>query len=472
MKATLITLILILSITGCSTPVAHVEAAGRQPAQAENDIPSPRKFLASLLTVYEPADMYPADLADGSTAAYFDWRGCLDGKAARSPVKMTGGQLDERCRPDTLYTWQDDRMVENFKQATSGKHWAAGFGQASLYTHINPVATFAYGYASIRIKLRPNVNFKVFPLDGPSVNDFCNDFLKPEERADTIVVRIFAGGTDYILCSTGPIESWSLGTQKHYDEVVNSTLWYFHEAPRHNWLPYHQRIPDDGLRTVSPLFISEAEQRDFDGHSFTQDTLIANLLAFRTMIDNHRELIRYAPGVSPDPNRHFMTRHPIYWNSRGAAVQLPRAAVPAAPKLPSAVNGHYIYRSPNGRYQISLPANLFFPYDDSDPNNLAIYSRDVRLSVNLASQPSTGQSLNDLFRQELSVDGRTVTYKTIDPKKRTFVLSGIDGPMIFYIKTIETEGGFHALSTYYDKSLGAVFNPVVGTIATGFKALP
>lgn len=287
-------------------------------AWAQAVVPSPNAELKTLLVFYDGRDMYPGrnpDLSD-HRGGYFSWADCLPADGERSIVKVVDGHLDQSCLPDTLYTWQTPERVDEFRKMFSGPKWSDQFNRYALFTHINPVATFAYGYESLRFKLKPNTRFKLV-TDHDVEGDVCHS-LSQEELSVTVLVRNNPSLTDWILCSPGPIESWSVGTRHHYDEVVSSTLWYFYESTHRDWLPYRRLFPpvSSPLQGVASLFISDDEGgRKFDGHDFDQSQLINNLKTFRYLIDRNIGSVFIRHGSAADEMSHFATKHPIYWNS-------------------------------------------------------------------------------------------------------------------------------------------------------------
>lgn len=299
--------------------ILFLMAAGLAPAAAFA-VQTMYPQTKATLVFFDKQNMYPADNADGSTSAFFSWTSCTRPGSGQSMTKTVGGELAPECRPDTLYTWQTNEGFQEFSDAASGSSWQTSFGRGAIFTHINPVATWGYadGAANqIRIKLRPNVKFKVLGLSEPhNFGDYCG-LMAADERQTTVVIRVFELGTDYILCSPAVIESWSANTKQAYDEIVASTLWYFNQSAKHNWVPYRELLPSDSTTSsVAPLFISDDTGSVFDGHDFSQ-------LVFAQMMNQNREstlkyppAFNYAPDVAPNPRAHFATSHPIYWNTR------------------------------------------------------------------------------------------------------------------------------------------------------------
>lgn len=115
---------------------------------------------------------------------------------------------------DTLFSWQS--LPEIMKWASVGPK-SQLFLDNYLYAWRTPTATFAYGDAPIRIKLRPGLDF--FELS-PDQRD-CRK-LPANQKEHTVYYSNLGGGTiDYILCSHKVISSWSFGTKESLAEIKN-----------------------------------------------------------------------------------------------------------------------------------------------------------------------------------------------------------------------------------------------------------
>lgn len=278
---------------------------------------TPSERLQALLKFYDGQNMYPAqspELAD-SNGGSFNWVKCLPANGERTIVKFIDGKIDENCMPDTLYTWQTFDRINEFTKKFSGAKWPDSFAGYSLFTHFNPVATFGYGQGSLRIKLKPGTRFKRV-TDNEVKGDICKALSKAE-LSTTVLVRVTSAFTDFILCSPGPIQSWSTGTHRHYDEIVSSALWYFNESQKRNWFSYLHYPPstDSSTVAVEPLFISEDRGGNkFDGHYFDEDTLVRNLGNFQYSINKKLSEIHFSPGSPSDEGLHFSTARPFSWN--------------------------------------------------------------------------------------------------------------------------------------------------------------
>jgi hypothetical protein len=298
----------------------------REPAASQKTYRVPAvSELAPLLVPFDPLHIAFQGPLKQAASSIGRWTDCFETSHGRSPTRVkVNGQLLENCQPDTLYSWQSALGFSTFKTDMASAENLSRFSRGSIFTHINPVATFGYGDYPVRIKLRATVKFKRI-LDLPTkdavVGQFCN-FLKPEEVKDTVLVRVFNSGTDYILCSPAVVDSWSIFSKRHYDEIVAATLWYFEWSDELNWLPYREPIPTKKDDDVSALFISDEMKTEgfppflFDGHDFSQVKLAENLRLLRQNIEIGATEVHLSRGEFSDTRSHFQTKKRAYWSAK------------------------------------------------------------------------------------------------------------------------------------------------------------
>lgn len=123
-----------------------------------------------------------------------------------------GGTFHEECRPQILYSWIGS--PETIK--ASDLLWPFR-RKTAIFFHRTPLATSIYGSFSYRVKLKSNVRYKLVPWDEAHYK--C---LHPEaEKKNTVYVNQDPNGfSEYVLCSAGPVESWSFGLNEHHQEMV------------------------------------------------------------------------------------------------------------------------------------------------------------------------------------------------------------------------------------------------------------
>lgn len=126
------------------------------------------------------------------------------------PFDKTGKYLEE-CRPQILYSWIGS--LETINQ--NDLYWPFR-RKSAIFFHRTPLATSIYGNFSYRVKLKPDVNYKLVPW-----NEAHYKCLYPEEeKLNTVYVNQDKNGfSEYVLCSSGPVESWSFGLHEHLQEM-------------------------------------------------------------------------------------------------------------------------------------------------------------------------------------------------------------------------------------------------------------
>lgn len=132
-------------------------------------------------------------------------------------LKWTGipfnkqGVFLEECRPQILYSWIE--RSETIKQNDSIWPFRR---ETAIFFHRTPLATSIYGAFSYRVKLKADVKYKLVPWDEAHYK--C---LYPEaEKKNTVYVNQDKNGfSEYVLCSSGPVESWSFGMNEHHQEM-------------------------------------------------------------------------------------------------------------------------------------------------------------------------------------------------------------------------------------------------------------
>ena len=121
------------------------------------------------------------------------------------------GKFQPDCKPQILYSWLDSPNTIN----QSDSKWPFRRKRA-IFFHRTPLATSIYGSFSYRVKLKANVRYKLVPWN--TAHYKC---LYPEkEKLNTVYVNQDKNGfSEYVLCSHGPVESWSFGVNEHLSEM-------------------------------------------------------------------------------------------------------------------------------------------------------------------------------------------------------------------------------------------------------------
>jgi hypothetical protein len=121
------------------------------------------------------------------------------------------GKFHDECKPQILYSWVGSPETIN----AADVRWPFRRKRA-IFFHRTPLATSMYGTFSYRVKLKPNVKYKL--VEWNTAHYKC---LYPEsEKKNTVYVNQDKNGfSEYVLCSHGPVESWSFGITEHHNEM-------------------------------------------------------------------------------------------------------------------------------------------------------------------------------------------------------------------------------------------------------------
>jgi hypothetical protein len=146
----------------------------------------------------------------------------------------------------------------------------------------------------------------------------------------------------------------------------------------------------------------------------------------------------------------------------------------AAPQQTADRNGWATYVNVRFQYSICYPKDLLVPQgesDNSDGQRFLSNKNGADLAAwgdNNASDQTLMQRLSEMASRLAGSSGK-VTYKV--QKANWLVVSGQNGQMIFYAKTIFSHGQFKTFELTYDRSAAALYDPVVARIASCFTDL-
>lgn len=251
------------------------------------------------------------------TSGYGAWAKCVSPATLYLPLgnSLKRKKLDPNCQPDVLYSWGRESKLATFLACASGKGegcnlakrakaasqiWQKNFPHA-VFATVNPLSTFGYGELLFRIKLKPDTKFK-FMHNPEYFSNPCN--LLGGKAKDTVLVRSWSvrglSGVDYILCGTGPIHSWSIGTKQGYAELEKAYQWT--EGHSH-WMPYVAQ--NDGKFILFDRNLDE-------GNDFSRTKLQKNFALMKKMMSGGETGVFYAPGV--EKSGHFSTKMDSYWS--------------------------------------------------------------------------------------------------------------------------------------------------------------
>lgn len=257
----------------------------------------------------------------------YAWKNCERNDLGRVTIPFNrDGTFRPECAPDTLYSWQTQEKIQKFVKNLTPEN-ILPFEE--LYTWRTPIASFGYANSSVRLKLKPNVKFQL--IDG----FYAHNCSKSHAENTIFVYATKDGYSEYYLCSSGPIESWSYGTKEHLDEMKSEMAWIrTHSEFDYDLLSKSNQYSmcagmsclnfyaNSYLHFNDPNFAKTAIMYPLgfsipDPHTdWTEQRLSANLHIMQTLSDQDFVKIFYAVGVTPDSEKHFATKTPSYFNPR------------------------------------------------------------------------------------------------------------------------------------------------------------
>ncbi|HMQ09798.1 MAG TPA: hypothetical protein PKC21_04220 [Oligoflexia bacterium] len=225
-------------------------------------------------------------------------------------VTLAGtAKLDDKCRPEFLYSWGNEKKLEELKSVAGKGKWAHGFAPSIsdalseqdirvLYMGLTPASTFPYGDVMLRLKVRPDVNFINIESTWYRDNWGADCSKVPQNIKDNVIVykyRVFDGPAmpayqvylEYQACSPRVFESWSHDTKYNYDEIVKDYLWMmFGESWTSEHIAYQYLV--DGLSIQQTEIYSKGRfhQQSIDGAYWTKENFTQMLKVQVDRINN------------------------------------------------------------------------------------------------------------------------------------------------------------------------------------------
>jgi hypothetical protein len=131
------------------------------------------------------------------------------------------------------------------------------------------------------------------------------------------------------------------------------------------------------------------------------------------------------------------------------------------------------YTNVRFQYDICYPADLLFPQgepDNSDGQKFLAHdgAQLIVYGSNNALDESLKEMLADTESRLIATSGK-VTYKVL--KANWFVVSGQNEQTVFYSKVLYSHGRFKSFELTYDRSVGALYEPLIARLAKCFTDL-
>ena len=206
------------------------------------------------------------------------------------------GFLTRDCTPDTLYSWGPPGKLSTMRQTMpDGASWSGSpnpaASQGLLWTTASAVATYPFGIAAVRVKLKAGVRVRVTGWG---------------HHEDGVVGLAEGWAQDYAISDASIIDSWSSGTPEEYDEIVRDIRRFMSGKTGMHW---SSKMAPEGTG-LARLF----SYGPLDNHENDEQTLKATLLDLAQVILAGQGRIQYARGACRSRARHFATSNPSYMN--------------------------------------------------------------------------------------------------------------------------------------------------------------
>lgn len=205
--------------------------------------------------------------------------------------------FNEKNKPDTLYSWTKIEWAKSRFDSLLTEKWQGMW--RPLFLTRAPLSSYPYGEVSLRIKLKAGVKFK-------REKSHCE---VPIIEAESTIYMFSGMMNEFVICSPKVIESISIATKEHYDEMIRD---YLQHKSKPQFASYYMRIgnsEDNGFFDSGHICP--------DSVCYKEDKLISNLKTTLELISNNQSQIVFNPDV-PIKNRsakeHFNTTSPIYFN--------------------------------------------------------------------------------------------------------------------------------------------------------------
>lgn len=206
--------------------------------------------------------------------------------------------FNEKNRPDTLYSWTKIEWARGRFESLQVEKWQGMW--RPLFLTRAPLSSYPYGDVSLRIKLRAGIKFK-------REKTHCE---VPVAEAESTIYMFSGMMNEFLICSPKVIESISISTKEHYDEMVRD---YLQHKLNPESASYYMRIgnsKDNGFFNSHEICP--------DSVCYKEEKLISNLKITLQLISNNRSQILFnpdLPAIKRTVKEHFSTTSPIYFNA-------------------------------------------------------------------------------------------------------------------------------------------------------------
>lgn len=228
------------------------------------------------------------------------------------PYDQETGKVRPECMPEVLYSWKSTAKIQQYLRKLSSSD-ILPFGNV-LWLWRTPIGTFGYGDQPVRIKLKKNLNLVILKSWRPDGG--CGQLTKAEKQT-TVIFGYYKGGnySEYMICSSKVIHSWSVGSPEAYHEMKKEYDWI--KLKREDTSAY-----DRFYKTITNKYFTDKDyDRDaflffqIDGKDWTERSLKKKLLEVSQKInEGHLGSLVFSPDSSRDRYEHFKVKYPDFFN--------------------------------------------------------------------------------------------------------------------------------------------------------------
>jgi len=164
----------------------------------------------------------------------------------------------------------------------------------------------------------------------------------------------------------------------------------------------------------------------------------------------------------------------VYWTNKAErdAVASSAQALAATPP-PSdkdALSETATYRDPNSYIEFRYPSRILHQEAAANPQEVIRLKSDEGVVISVMIVPGEGtEALAKAYQADIAMPSREIQYKT-PPRNGWYVVSGYDGPAIFYRRVVSTRGHVASITFVHEKSLTPRYN-FAPMIAPTFRAV-
>jgi hypothetical protein len=239
----------------------------------------------------------------------FPYEECQN-ESNQSILIREGGVFEQKCLPDTLYSWDSLIKVQELKNSIGrGISWAPYL--KTLFMTRSPLASHGYGQLPIRIKLKKGVHWKesLWGCDQENNQAESDSVQRKPEYKNTVYFRSNSNFFDFAICSSDVIESWSYGLEESYDELLKE--YFFTER----YPELSESLFDRYARNVqlgNPFTDLLIDQLDFSFETFREKIPLIHAITTNKKGELFCQPTRRNSDCSQ--KEHFRTVTPIYYN--------------------------------------------------------------------------------------------------------------------------------------------------------------